>query len=501
MNQLLQIQPDDNVAVAIATIPAGTLLPCGEAREEIPAGHKIALREIKSGGVVRKYGFAIGVATRDIAPGEHVHEHNVRTALEDRTELGYRAGFESQPDPAAAALGPGEFLGYRRPDGSVATRNEIWIINTVACVNVPASRIAAQATAELVAPGSGIDGIQSFSHPYGCSQLGDDLRNTRKILAGLARHPNAAAVLVLGLGCENNQLKELLAEIGGDAPERIAYFNAQEVDDEVGEGLERIRALADYARRFRREPVPVSSLVLGMKCGGSDGFSGITANPLVGRVSDWLTSRGGTAILTEVPEMFGAEEPLLSRAASREVFEEGLAMINSFKNYFRSHGEPVGENPSPGNRAGGITTLEDKSLGCIQKGGRAPVCQIATYGGRAKPGLGGLCLLEAPGNDGVSCTAMAAAGAHAILFTTGRGTPLGVPVPTLKISSNHALAERKKGWIDFDAGAVLDSGESMDDVARRLIATVVDVASGTRKARNEVNGFQEITLWKEGVTL
>ena len=342
MTPLLKIQPDDNVAVAVSPIAAGTPLSCGSAREEIPAGHKIALREIKSGEVVRKYGFAIGVATRDIAPGGHVHEHNVRTALEDRTELAYRAAFASQPDPASAALGPGEFLGYRRPDGSVATRNEIWIINTVACVNVPASRIASLAAAELVAPGSGIDGIQSFSHPYGCSQLGDDLRNTRKILAGLARHPNAAAVLVLGLGCENNQLRELLAEIGGGEPGRIAYFNAQEVDDEVGEGLERIRALADYARRFHREPVPVSSLVLGMKCGGSDGFSGITANPLVGRVSDWLTSRGGTAILTEVPEMFGAEEPLLSRAVSKEVFDEGLAMINSFKNYFRSHGEPVG---------------------------------------------------------------------------------------------------------------------------------------------------------------
>ena len=501
MSLLLQIHPTDNVAVARLPVPAGTPLPSGPLATDIPAGHKVALRPIKAGEVVRKYGFAIGLATRDIAPGEHVHEHNVRSGLGADTALAWSGAPAIAADASAAGLGPATFLGYRRPDGAVATRNEIWIINTVACVNVPAERIARLAAEKFVRPGSGIDGVQSFSHPYGCSQLGDDLRHTQKILAGLARHPNAGAVLVLGLGCENNQLRAQLEEIGASTPGRIQFFNAQEVADEIEEGLVRMEKLAAYAAAFRREPVPVSALVLGMKCGGSDGFSGVTANPLVGRVSDWVAAHGGTAILTEVPEMFGAEEPLLSRAVSREVFDQGLAMINGFKDYFRAHGEPIGENPSPGNRTGGITTLEDKSLGCVQKGGRAPVAQIAGYGDRARPGLGGLCLVNAPGNDGVSCTAMAAAGAHAILFTTGRGTPLGVPVPTLKIASNHELAARKKGWIDFDASPVLEPGKAIDDVARDLIRVVVAVASGERQARNEINGFREITLWKDGVTL
>lgn len=501
MSLLLQIHPSDNVAVARAAIPAGTELPTGPATTDIPAGHKVALQAISSGAVVRKYGFAIGVASRDITAGEHVHEHNVKSGLGADTELVYSGHPAVAADPTAAALGPDTFMGYVRPDGSVATRNEIWIINTVACVNVPADRIARLATEKFVKPGTNIDGIQSFSHPYGCSQLGDDLAHTQKILAGLARHPNAGAVLVLGLGCENNQMRAQLDRIGAAAPGRILFFNAQEVPDEIEEGLVRMEALAAYAGQFKRKPVPISKLVLGMKCGGSDGFSGITANPLVGRVSDWLTAAGGTAILSEVPEMFGAEEPLLSRAVSQEVFDQGLAMINGFKDYFRAHNEPIGENPSPGNRAGGITTLEDKSLGCVQKGGRASVAQIAGYGDPAQPGLGGLCLVNAPGNDGVSCTAMAAAGAHAILFTTGRGTPLGVSVPTLKIATNHELAARKKGWIDFDASPVLEPGASMDDVARDLIALVVSIASGEQKARNEINEFREITLWKDGVTL
>lgn len=501
MSPLLQINPADNVAVARRTLAAGTVLPTGPLATGIPAGHKVALRPIPAGEGIRKYGFVIGLATRDIAAGEHVHEHNVRSGLGADTAMAYSGAPSVPADPSAALLGPATFLGYRRPDGSVGTRNEIWIINTVACVNVPAERIARLAAEKYVRPGGGIDGVQSFSHPYGCSQLGDDLAHTQKILAGLARHPNAGAVLVLGLGCENNQLRAQLEQIGATAPGRIRFFNAQDVSDEIEEGLVRVGQLADYAAQFRREPVPVSELILGMKCGGSDGFSGITANPLVGRVSDWLTARGGTAILTEVPEMFGAEEPLLSRAVSQAVFDQGLAMINGFKDYFRAHHEPIGENPSPGNRAGGITTLEDKSLGCVQKGGRAPVAQIAGYGERAKPGLGGLCLVNAPGNDGVSCTAMAAAGAHALLFTTGRGTPLGVPVPTIKIASNHELAERKKGWIDFDASPVLEPGAGIDDIARELIKTVVATVSGERQSKNEINGFREITLWKDGVTL
>lgn len=495
MKLLVHIHPDDNVAVAPQAIAAGTR--DGDlVFADIPAGHKAALRPIAAGEPVIKYGFPIGIATADIAPGEHVHVHNVRTGLAEDTELKYEGSGSSIP---AAGEVP-TFMGYRRSDGRAATRNEIWIINTVACVNVPSQRIADLAAMEFVIPGGPIDGIHAFTHPYGCSQLGDDLGHTRKILAGLVRHPNAAAVLILGLGCENNTLKSFLAEAGTLDPQRVRFFNAQEVQDEIEHGLQAVRELVEYASQFKREPIPASELVLGMKCGGSDGFSGITANPLVGRISEKLSAWGGTAILTEVPEMFGAEAPLFSRCDSEQTFDEALGMVNEFKEYFRRHGEAVHENPSPGNKEGGITTLEEKSLGCIQKGGRAPVKQVVGYGESAKQGLGGLCLVEAPGNDGVSCTALAAAGAHEILFTTGRGTPLGVPVPTLKIASNHSLAERKPNWIDFDAGRLLEPEVSAEAVTDDLMSLILDVASG-KEARNERNGFREITIWKQGVTL
>jgi len=495
MKLLVHIHPDDNVAVAPQAIAAGT-------REgdlvfaDIPAGHKAARRPIAAGEAVIKYGFPIGLATADIAPGEHVHVHNVRSGLGEDTELKYEA---SRTSPAA----PGEvptFLGYRRPDGRAATRNEIWIINTVACVNVPSQRIADLAAKEFLTPGGPVDGIHAFTHPYGCSQLGDDLGHTRKILAGLVRHPNAAAVLILGLGCENNTLKSFLAEAGTLDPQRVRFFNAQDVQDEIEHGLEAMRDLVAYASQFKRQPIPASELVLGMKCGGSDGFSGITANPLVGRIADRLCGWGGTAILTEVPEMFGAEAPLFNRCDTEATFHDALGMVNEFKEYFRRHGEAVHENPSPGNKDGGITTLEEKSLGCIQKGGRAPVKQVVGYGEAATQGLGGLCLVEAPGTDGVSCTALAAAGAHEILFTTGRGTPLGVPVPTLKIASNHSLAERKPNWIDFDAGVLLEPDVSVDGTTDCMMSLILEVASG-KEARNEINGFREITIWKQGVTL
>jgi altronate hydrolase len=496
MKLLVQIHPDDNVAVAPQAISAGTRDDSGLVFGDIPAGHKAALRAIAPGEPVVKYGFPIGLATAPIAAGEHVHVHNVRTGLAADTDLKYDA-IRNSPGPAEAVP---TFMGYRRPDGRAATRNEIWIINTVACVNVPSQRIADLAAREFVVSGGAIDGIHAFTHPYGCSQLGDDLGYTRRILAGLVRHPNAAAVLILGLGCENNTLKSFLAEAGTLDPQRVRFFNAQEVQDEIEHGLEAVRNLVEYAAQFKREPIPASELVLGMKCGGSDGFSGITANPLVGRIADRLSAWGGTAILTEVPEMFGAEAPLFNRCDTEQTFDEALGMVNRFKEYFRRHGEAVHENPSPGNKEGGITTLEEKSLGCIQKGGRAPVKQVVGYGDSARQGLGGLCLVEAPGNDGVSCTALAAAGAHEILFTTGRGTPLGVPVPTLKIASNDDLAARKPNWIDFDAGQLLDPGISSDQVTSDLMSLVLDVASG-KEARNECNGFREITIWKQGVTL
>lgn len=500
MDPLFTIHPLDNVAVSRDPRKKGETLGSLTLLDDIPAGHKVALRPIPAGEWVWKYGFPIGKATAPIATGEHVHTRNLASGLGEGTP-------PSQPTgPAIASENHGEvitsptFPGYRRPDGRAAIRNEIWIINTVACVNGTSERIAAKARERWCGPGSPVEGIHAFTHPYGCSQLGDDLGHTRAILAGLANHPNAAGVLVLGLGCENNRLEDFLKALGPQEEDRILYFNAQEVSDEIGAGMEMMEKLVARASRFRREPIPVGELVLGMKCGGSDGFSGITANPLVGRVADWLCGGGGTVLLTEVPEMFGAEAVLERRASSPVIAERFRGMVEEFKDYFLRHGEPVHENPSPGNKDGGITTLEEKSLGCVQKGGGAPVKEILPYGAAATPGLGGLSLIQAPGNDGVSATAMTAAGAHMILFTTGRGTPLGLPVPTLKIASNPALASRKPGWIDFDAGELLKDGVSPESVAADLVSLVLMTAGG-KPTRNEENGYREIAIWKEGVTL
>ncbi|MEI6321770.1 MAG: altronate dehydratase family protein [bacterium] len=497
MDALLKIHPLDNVAVCREALRKGTVIEGITLHDDIPAGHKIALKPIVTGNWVWKYGFPIGKATEDIAIGEHVHVQNLKSGLGE--------GIVPEPtlDKAASSVIrtlPVSFMGYRRPDGRAAIRNEIWIINTVACVNGTSERIAARARERWCLPGSPIEGIQAFTHPYGCSQLGDDLGNTRNILAALARHPNAAAVLVLGLGCENNRMDGFLKAIGEHDPRRLIYFNAQEVSDEIDSGLVAMEKLVEYASSFQREPIPASELVLGMKCGGSDGFSGITANPLVGRVSDWLSAQGGTTLLTEVPEMFGAEAVLERRAASTKIAGEFRGMVEEFKDYFRRHDEPIYENPSPGNKDGGISTLEEKSLGCVQKGGQAPVCEILSYGKTATPGLGGLSLIQAPGNDGVSATAMTAAGAHMILFTTGRGTPLGLPVPTIKIASNGDLAARKTNWIDFNSGELLGEGVSTELVTEKLVKFVLETAEG-RKTRNEINGYREIAIWKEGVTL
>jgi altronate hydrolase len=488
------------VLIALRPLPRGALVDGVTLAADVPAGHKIAARPIGAGAPVLKFGYVIGAATDDIAPGEHVHTHNLRSVLAGDLAATPAAAATGAPSPSPTLAIP-TFDGYRRPDGRAAVRNEIWIVNTVGCVNNAAERIAAAATRELVRPGSRLEGVYSFSHQYGCSQLGHDLEATQGILAGLVNHPNAAAVLVLGLGCENNQLRLLLDRVGPQAAERVQSFNAQDVPDEIQEGVARVRALAAHAERFERQPIPVSDLVLGMKCGGSDGLSGITANPLVGRVADRLTAAGGTVLLTEVPEMFGAEQVLLDRAASADVAERTIGMVNRFRDYFRRYGEPIDENPAPGNKAGGITTLAEKSLGCVQKGGRAPVAEVLAYGQRAPLGLGGLALVDAPGNDGVSSTALVAAGAHLVLFTTGRGTPMGFPAPTLKISTNSDLAARKPAWIDFDAGPIARGEASFEALGADLFSLVVDVASGRRRTKSETNGFREIAIWKDGVTL
>jgi altronate hydrolase len=488
----LQIDPADSVATLIDPVSAGESVEVRKAvltaRNDIPRGHKIALVDIAAGADVIKYGVPIGHATRAIAAGEHVHTHNLATNLSGTLDYRYR--------PTAPATTAGDmptFQGYRRADGRVATRNEIWILPTVGCVGRTAQRIAAL-SAERHA--DAVDGVLAFAHPFGCSQLGGDLAATRAILADLACHPNAGGVLIVGLGCESNQLDALIAELPPECRPLVRTLVAQLSADEVDEGVALVDELVAEAAKARREPVPLSDLVLGVKCGGSDGFSGLTANPLVGRVSDRLTAAGGAAILTEIPEVFGAEQMLMDRAADQSVFDATVALVNDFKRYFIEHGEPVSENPSPGNIAGGITTLEEKSLGAVQKGGHAIVTDVRRYGERVR--APGLTLLEAPGNDAVSCTALTAAGATLILFTTGRGTPLGFPAPTLKIATNSTLATRKPGWIDFDAGRVLEEG--FDAAEAALLDTIVAAASGERTAA-ERNGEREIALWKRGVTL
>ncbi|RYE03717.1 MAG: altronate dehydratase [Sphingomonadales bacterium] len=481
---LFQIDPRDSVATALRDMIAGETALGVMLTADVPKGHKVAVKSVAQGDTVRKFGFPIGRATRTIAPGEHVHVHNVQTALEGSRNYRYTPSQQAH----APFEGP-DFLGYRRADGRVGTRNEIWVIPTVGCVGRTAQKIAERA-AHLYE--GRIDGVHAFAHPFGCSQLGDDLAGTRAILTALANHPNAGGVLIVGLGCESNQMSGMLP---GITHPNIRTLGAQLARDEVEEGLALIEELVAGAQA-ERTPVPLSELVLGVKCGGSDGFSGLTANPLVGRMSDAVTAAGGTAILTEIPEIFGAEQLLMERADNQAVFGGIVELVNGFKRYFTDHGEPVSENPSPGNIAGGITTLEEKSLGAVQKAGHATVTDVLCYGQRV--GKRGLTLLEAPGNDAVSSTALAAAGATAILFTTGRGTPLGFPVPTIKIASNSDLAARKPGWIDFDAGQVLEDG--MESAAGALLACIAEIASG-RQTAAERNGEREIAIWKRGVTL
>ncbi len=490
-----RITARDDVAVALRDLAAGEQIPLDDRTvtviDAIPRGHKFAIRPIAAAQPVCKYGWPIGRAKADIAAGAHVHTHNVETRLSGLDEYRYepaRDGAES-PHPSTHT-----FMGYRRANGRVGTRNEIWILCTVGCVGRTAERIARLASQRFAGR---VDGVYAFPHQFGCSQLGGDLERTRKLTAALACHPNAGGVLILGLGCESNQLDKLLADIPAAERAHIRAFAAQSTSDETEAGLDAVDELVQIAEKAQREPCPLSALAIGLKCGGSDGFSGISANPLVGRIADRVTAAGGAAILTEIPEVFGAERLLMQRAANEQVFDGIVSVVNDFKDYFIRNHQPVHENPSPGNIAGGITTLEEKSLGAVQKGGHATVTEVIRYAERShRPGL---TLLEAPGNDGISSTALVAAGATIVLFTTGRGTPLGFPAPTLKISSNSALAQNKPHWIDFDAGRML-AGEDTEKVTDELLQLIIAIASG-QPAKNELNEEREIAIWKDGVTL
>lgn len=441
-------------------------------------GHKYAVRDIKKGEDIIKYANPIGYALCDIKCGEHVHTHNLKTNLSGKCGYTYTAPPKSRKTEETDLT----FMGYVRENGEVGIRNDIWIVNTVGCVNKIAERL------------SKLTGAKHFPHPFGCSQLGDDQNVTQKILAAMVNHPNCGGALVLGLGCENNNIGVFKKVLGSYDKSRVKFLNAQDFEDEIEEGVRLIDELKANAQKTKREPLNVSKLKVGLKCGGSDGFSGITANPLVGRFCDALTGFGGACVLTEVPEMFGAEHILMKRAESKEIFDKTVKLIDDFKDYYEQHGQVIYENPSPGNKEGGITTLEEKSLGCIQKGGLAPVTDVLGYGDKVSKS--GLSLLTGPGNDMVAVTNLMAAGVQLILFTTGRGTPLGAPVPTVKISTNSELYKKKKSWIDFDAGPVLEGA----DLTQDLIEYVIEVANGKRCA-NEENGYEEISIFKDGVTL
>ena len=486
----IQIHPQDNVLVALSPLEKGETLQGVTALENVPQGHKMALRDIRAGENVIKYGLPIGHALQDIPAGSWVHTHNVKTNLAGEMDYTYQ--------PAdAPLLTAGEkrtFRGFMRPDGRAAIRNEIWIIPTVGCVNSVAEKLVRD-NQHLVS--GSVEGLYTFTHPYGCSQMGEDHENTRKLLAALCRHPNAGGVLVLSLGCENLTLAQFQSELGQWDDNRVKFLVCQDVEDEYEEGAKLLKELAEYAGQFTREEIPAGKLVIGMKCGGSDGLSGVTANPTVGAFSDLMIAQGGTTILTEVPEMFGAETLLMNRCENKQIFDKTVDMINDFKQYFISHNQVVYENPSPGNKAGGITTLEDKSLGCVQKGGSAKVVDVIGYAEQVT--VPGLNLLTGPGNDLVSATALTAAGAHLILFTTGRGTPFGAPAPTVKIATNNRLFNHKKGWIDFNAGPIAE-GESIPAAGQRLFDAVIEYASG-KQTQSEMTGCRSIAIFKGGVTL
>lgn len=496
MQKTITIDPRDNVAVALSDLSEGETLQLEQLSvtlmQPVARGHKFALQPIEQGALVIKYGLPIGHATQPVAAGEVIHSQNARTNLNDLDQYQYQPEFLTLPPQAADR----EIQLYRRADGEVGIRNELWILPTVGCVNGIARQIQARFLRETD-NAAGIDGVHLFSHPFGCSQLGEDHINTRTMLQNMVRHPNAGAVLVIGLGCENNQVDVFRETLGEFASDRVTFMICQQQDDEVEAGVERLHQLYQAMRDDRRQAGKLSELKFGLECGGSDGLSGITANPLLGRFSDQMIANGGTTVLTEVPEMFGAERILMSRCRDRVTFEKTVSMINDFKQYFIAHQQPIYENPSPGNKAGGITTLEEKSLGCTQKAGQSQVVDVLKYGERLK--VHGLNLLSAPGNDAVATSALAGAGCHMVLFSTGRGTPYGGFVPTVKIATNSELAAKKPHWIDFDAGKLIH-GTSMEQLLREFVDSIVDIANG-KLTNNERNDFRELALFKSGVTL
>ena len=496
MVDVLRVHEEDNVVIAVSQLTKGTTVEDHGQKitllSDIPMGHKIATKYIKTGENVVRYGNPIGHTTEDIEVGQYVHTHNVKTNLSDLVEYSYQPNLK----PVEVTGEMPVFDGYRRPDGKVGIRNEIWVIPTVFCANGPVQRIVELANQKYPRT-ENFDGFYALTHPNGCSQMGEDLLNTQKILANLAKHPNAAGTLLVSLGCEVNSMDAFLPVLGDFNTQRIKTMISQEVEDEIAVGMELIDQLYEYAASFKRETLSVSELVMAVNCGGSDGFSGITANAVLGRVTDIITDFGGTVIMTEVPEMFGAEHILMNRAADEEVFNKIVALINDYKNYFKKYGQVIYDNPTQGNMAGGNSTLEEKSLGCTQKGGQAIVTDVLKYGETVK--TKGFNLISGPGNDIVGITNQEAAGAVLTVFTTGRGTPSGFAVPLIRMGSNSTMSNRKKDWIDFNAGAVVE-GKDFDAAAREMFELILEVASGRKQSLAEAKGYRQIGMLRDGVT-
>lgn len=467
MKDCIVINDKDNVGV------------CLTETDNIPAGHKVALCDINKDDFVIKYGQIIGRATQFIPKGSWVHSHNLRSHLDEKMEYEYNyKAFNPE-------IKAGTFLGYKRDKGRAGIRNEIYIIPTVGCVNNVCMRV--EKLCQKYVKGS-IDGIFALTHQFGCSQLGEDNDNIKKLLCSVALNPNASYVLFVGLGCENNGLdgiKEYLKPFNRD---NIAYFNCQEVEDDVSYAVDIIKGFADKVKDLKREEVSLKELCIGLKCGGSDGYSGLTANPLVGTITDKFVSLGASAILTEVPEMFGAEQLLMNKCKDKQVFVKYKEMIENFKAYYTDNGFPVYENPSPGNKKGGITTLEEKSLGCVEKAGSTEIVDVLEYGELVTKS--GVSVLNAPGNDLIASTALAASGCQIVLFTTGRGTPFSTFVPTMKIATNDRLSNFKSNWIDFNAFSM--NAEGLFDI-------IMSTVNGVYKCKNEDQ--REIAFYKTGVTL
>lgn len=490
MKRYIKLGDSDNVAVALQDIAKGEAIELPEGKivtlDDTPKGHKFALRDISAGEKVIKYGSVIGKAIKDINKGEWVSTHNLKTLLKPEWKPEWKGNKAKEVN---VSIPQKTFWGFKRKNGKVGIRNEIWIIPTVGCINGVLKDFA-----RSVERPEWIDDVKVLSHPYGCSQLGGDLENTKRILSGLARNPNAGGVMVVGLGCENLQLSYMKEELKNHP--NVSFLMLQAVNDEYEALFKSFSEVAERAYSERTE-CPISSLTIGVKCGGSDSLSGITANPLVGKVSDYITYYGGTVLMSEIPEIFGAEDEIISRIEDEEVFNKFVRAITWFRNYYTRYNQPVSENPSPGNIKGGITTLEEKSLGAVKKSGSNKVTDVLWYGEEAK--RSGVNIVFGPGNDLVSTTALAGSGAVMILFTTGRGTPFEAVVPTIKISTNSDLKRRRPDWIDFNAGEIAE-GKDMDELLRELINLIIEVANGGR-TKGEERGLQEIAIFKDGVIL